>query len=118
MERPQCRAACFPVGLQFHKFSRSLCRSAFASRISHRPQPRDRKAGRRRIRLKYGNPVPIDGVAVDSLSANLFVTVVITLITKPKPEDELKGLVYGLTELSSDGAFRYSSDPRRGRQPS
>jgi solute:Na+ symporter, SSS family len=43
--------------------------------------------------------------AMWSLLANVLVTVAVTLVTKPKPERELKGLVYGLTELPSDGQF-------------
>jgi solute:Na+ symporter, SSS family len=43
--------------------------------------------------------------AMWSLLANVVVTVLVTLVTKPKPEQELKGLVYGLTELPSEGQF-------------
>jgi SSS family solute:Na+ symporter len=43
--------------------------------------------------------------AMWSLIANVVVTVVISLVTKPKPEQELKGLVYGMTEIPSEGAF-------------
>ena len=43
--------------------------------------------------------------AMWSLLSNVFVTVVVSLFTKPKPEHELKGLVYGMTELPSDGNF-------------
>jgi SSS family solute:Na+ symporter len=32
-----------------------------------------------------------------------FVTVAISLVTKPKGEAELKGLVYGVTEIPSEG---------------
>jgi SSS family solute:Na+ symporter len=38
-----------------------------------------------------------------SLLANVVVTVVVTLFTKPKAEAELQGLVYGLTKLPSLG---------------
>ncbi len=37
-----------------------------------------------------------------SLLVNVAVTVGVTLITKPKPESELRGLVYGLTDLPRD----------------
>jgi SSS family solute:Na+ symporter len=37
--------------------------------------------------------------AMWSLIANVAVTVVVTLFTKPKPDEELQGLVYGLTTL-------------------
>ena len=36
-----------------------------------------------------------------TLIANLLVTVVVTLFTKPKPEQDLEGLVYGLTRVPS-----------------
>jgi SSS family solute:Na+ symporter len=36
-----------------------------------------------------------------SLLANVVVTVLVTLFTTPKPEEELKGLVYQLTTLPS-----------------
>jgi solute:Na+ symporter, SSS family len=38
-----------------------------------------------------------------TLIANLLVTVVVTLFTKPKPEQDLEGLVYGLTRMPSTG---------------
>jgi len=31
-----------------------------------------------------------------------FVTVAVSLVTKPKPDTELKGLVYGVTEIPSE----------------
>jgi len=43
--------------------------------------------------------------AMWSLIVNVLVTLVVTLFTKPKPEQELKGLVYGLTEIPSEGQF-------------
>jgi solute:Na+ symporter, SSS family len=43
--------------------------------------------------------------AMWSLLANVLVTIAVTLVTKPKPDQELKGLVYGLTELPSEGQF-------------
>jgi SSS family solute:Na+ symporter len=49
--------------------------------------------------------------AIWSLSACVLVTVFVSLITKPKPEHELHGLVYGLTELPSDGAFSLFKRP-------
>lgn len=39
------------------------------------------------------------------LLANVAVTIALSLVTKPKPEEELKGLVYGLTELPAQGRF-------------
>jgi SSS family solute:Na+ symporter len=41
--------------------------------------------------------------AMWSLIANVAVTVVVTLFTKPKSDEELQGLVYGLTKLPSMG---------------
>jgi SSS family solute:Na+ symporter len=43
--------------------------------------------------------------AMWSLLANVVVTVFLSLVTKPKPADELGGLVYGMTELPSEGHF-------------
>ena len=43
--------------------------------------------------------------AMWSLIVNVVVTVAVSLFTKPKPEHELKGLVYGLTELAPEGHF-------------
>ena len=43
--------------------------------------------------------------AMWSLIVNVVVTVAVSLFTKPKPEHELKGLVYGLTELAPAGHF-------------
>lgn len=40
-----------------------------------------------------------------SLLANVVVTVLVTLVTTPKPESELHGLVYGLTELPRENRF-------------
>jgi SSS family solute:Na+ symporter len=40
--------------------------------------------------------------AMWSLIANVVVTVVVTLFTKPKSDEELKGLVYGLTSTPSE----------------
>lgn len=41
--------------------------------------------------------------AMWSLTANVLVTVLVTFFTAPKPDKELEGLVYGLTELPSMG---------------
>jgi SSS family solute:Na+ symporter len=43
--------------------------------------------------------------AMWSLLVNVVVTVVVSFLTKPKPEQELKGLVYGMTEVPSEGHF-------------
>jgi len=43
--------------------------------------------------------------AMWTLIANVVVTVVISLVTKPKPEHELEGLVYGMTEIPPEGQF-------------
>lgn len=49
--------------------------------------------------------------AMWSLIANVFVTVVVSLFTTPKPEHELKGLVYGLTEIAPEGHFAVFQRP-------
>jgi SSS family solute:Na+ symporter len=43
--------------------------------------------------------------AMWSLLANVLVTVGLSLVTKPKPDSELKGLVYKMTELPAEGQF-------------
>jgi SSS family solute:Na+ symporter len=40
-----------------------------------------------------------------TLLVNVGVTVIVSLFTKPRSDQELKGLVYGLTELPSEGQF-------------
>ena len=40
-----------------------------------------------------------------SLAVCVIVTVVISLFTKLKPEEELKALVYGATEIPSEGRY-------------
>jgi SSS family solute:Na+ symporter len=40
-----------------------------------------------------------------SLLANVLVTVAVSLVTKPKPAEKLRGLVYGMTEIPSEGQF-------------
>jgi len=49
--------------------------------------------------------------AMWSLIANVVVTVAVSLATEPKPEHELKGLVYGLTELAPEGHFSFFRRP-------
>ncbi len=49
--------------------------------------------------------------AIWALVANVGVTLGVTLITKPKPEQELKGLVYGMTEIPSEGHFAWFQRP-------
>jgi SSS family solute:Na+ symporter len=49
--------------------------------------------------------------AMWTLIVNVVVTVAVSLFTKPKPEYELKGLVYGLTELPSEGDFPFFRRP-------
>jgi SSS family solute:Na+ symporter len=46
-----------------------------------------------------------------SLIANVVVTVVVSLFTKPKPEHELKELVYRLTDLVPEGHFSFFRPP-------
>ncbi len=43
--------------------------------------------------------------AIWSLAANVIVTVLVTLVTRPKPPAELEGLVYGMTKIPSEGGF-------------
>jgi solute:Na+ symporter, SSS family len=49
--------------------------------------------------------------AMWTLIANVLVTVVVSLFTTPKPEGELRGLVYGLTDRVSEGHFSFFQRP-------
>lgn len=49
--------------------------------------------------------------AMWSLLANVAVTIVVSLVTTPKPDHELKGLVYGLTELPAEGNVPFFRRP-------
>jgi SSS family solute:Na+ symporter len=49
--------------------------------------------------------------AMWSLLANVLVTIAVSLFTKPKPDYELKNLVYGLTDLPSDGSVPFLRRP-------
>jgi SSS family solute:Na+ symporter len=46
-----------------------------------------------------------------SLLICVFVTVVVSLVTKPRPDAELRNLVYGLTPLPSEGAYPWFRRP-------
>jgi SSS family solute:Na+ symporter len=46
-----------------------------------------------------------------TLISNVLVTVVVTLFTKPKPEKDLQGLVYGLTHMPSTGGLSIFKRP-------
>jgi solute:Na+ symporter, SSS family len=41
----------------------------------------------------------------------VIVTVVVSMVTKPKTDAELTGLVYGLTPIPSEGAFAFYQKP-------
>ncbi|MFM2287523.1 MAG: hypothetical protein RL684_666 [Pseudomonadota bacterium] len=49
--------------------------------------------------------------AIWAWSASFVATILISLVTKPRPEAELKGLVYSLTERTSDGEKRWWMRP-------
>ncbi len=49
--------------------------------------------------------------AMWSLIANVLVTVVVSLFTKPKPDSELTNLVYGLTDIAPAGHFSFFQRP-------
>jgi SSS family solute:Na+ symporter len=49
--------------------------------------------------------------AIWSLVANVGVTVAVTMVTRPKPDAELAGLVYGLTEIPGEGHFAWFQRP-------
>ena len=49
--------------------------------------------------------------ALWSCLIGVIVTVVVSLATKPKPDSDLGGLVYGLTPIPSEGDIPLSSAP-------
>ncbi len=49
--------------------------------------------------------------AVWSLLANVVVTLVVSFFTKPKPDHELEGLVYGLTKVPSASGYPFFQRP-------
>lgn len=49
--------------------------------------------------------------AIWTLLVNVGVTVIVTFFTKPKPDHELEGLVYGLTPLPSSGSIPFFQRP-------
>jgi SSS family solute:Na+ symporter len=49
--------------------------------------------------------------AMWTLIVNVLVTVLVTLVTTPKPQTELEGLVYGLTPLPAMGEVRFYKKP-------
>jgi solute:Na+ symporter, SSS family len=49
--------------------------------------------------------------ALWSLIICMVVTVIVSLVTTPKPLEELKGLVYGCTEIPSEGDLAFYHRP-------
>jgi SSS family solute:Na+ symporter len=50
-------------------------------------------------------------IAIFAWSTCFLVTILVSLATKPRPEAELKGLVYGLTEMPTDQGERWYQRP-------
>jgi SSS family solute:Na+ symporter len=50
-------------------------------------------------------------IAVIAFTTCFVVTVAVTLVTRPKPESELHGLVYGLTRLPHEGGIPWYEKP-------
>jgi SSS family solute:Na+ symporter len=50
-------------------------------------------------------------IAIFAWSTCFLVTMLVSLATKPRPEAELKGLVYGLTEMPVDQGERWYRRP-------
>jgi SSS family solute:Na+ symporter len=50
-------------------------------------------------------------IAIWAWTTCFLVTIVVSLVTKPKPEHELAGLVYGLTDVPSDAGERWYRRP-------
>src|SRR4030095_8279352 len=60
------------------------------------------------LRSGLGQAFIVAGV---SWTANFIVTIIVSLVTKPKPEEELRGLVYSLTTIQKRGKKRWYLDP-------
>ena len=60
------------------------------------------------IRSGLGQAFIVAGV---SWTANFIVTIIVSLVTKPKPEEELKGLVYSLTNIQKGAKKRWYLNP-------
>ena len=54
--------------------------------------------------------------AISAFVTCLVVTVLVSLVTRPRPEEELRGLVYSLTPRPSDGALPWTQRPGRARR--
>ena len=50
-------------------------------------------------------------IAMVAWTACFITTIVVSLLTKPKPDEELKGLVYSLTPQMKDGAVGFMKNP-------
>jgi SSS family solute:Na+ symporter len=55
--------------------------------------------------------------AIAAFVADAVVTVLVTLVTKPKPEEELRGLVWGLTRKGEDDEVAARGDDAWYRRP-
>jgi SSS family solute:Na+ symporter len=52
-------------------------------------------------------------IAIFAWSTCFAVTMVVSMLTTPKPEHELRGLVYGITEIPHDGDEPWYKRPSR-----
>jgi SSS family solute:Na+ symporter len=50
-------------------------------------------------------------VASVSWTVNFFTTIIVSLLTKPKPDEELKGLVYSLTKMKPISNVKWYLNP-------
>ena len=50
-------------------------------------------------------------MAIFSWSTCVIVTVLVSLVTKPRPAEELQGLVYGLTKVPRDSGVSWYRKP-------
>ena len=50
-------------------------------------------------------------IAIISWSACFLVTVIVTMVTKPRPESELRNLVYGVTDLPRETEMPWYKRP-------
>jgi solute:Na+ symporter, SSS family len=68
--------------------------------------------------VDFGSPLAADfWGAVAAFVVDLVVMVAVSLVTRPKPDDELRGLVWGLTRHTDDSAERDPEERVWWRRP-
>jgi SSS family solute:Na+ symporter len=73
-------------------------------------------AGREGRLLRRGAPLPSElaqtfWTAIAAFTTCLVVTIVVSMVTRPRPEEELRGLVYSLTPRPKDESRKWTERP-------